>query len=167
MRNSLTRAMQQARMRLRYAEQGPLGRPMLALARFAQRLDDTEDDLLAACEGRYQAASARLAVLAAKLSPRALQQRLAASRAAVDAFAPRIASAAAGRLAAARAAVEVYAANINAASPQNALDRGFALVRTPSGALARRASDLPPGSQLHITLSEGSVRAAVTGSSPS
>lgn len=167
MRNCLTRAMQQARLRLRYAEQGPLGRPMLALARFAQSLDAMEEDLYDACSGRFQSASSRLEVLAAKLSPRTLQMRLAAARAAVEAYAPRISAAAAGRLSAARAAVDVLAANINAASPQNALDRGFALVRTPSGALARRAADLPPGSQLHITLSEGSVHAAVTGSSPS
>ena len=162
MRNCLTRAMQQARMRLRYAEQGPIGRPMLALARFAQSLDAMEEDLYDACEERFQAASSRLQVLVAKLSPRSLQLRLAAARSAVDSYHPRIAAAAAGRIAAARAAVEVHAANINAASPQNALDRGFALVRTPSGALARRAADLPPGSPLHITLSEGSVHATVT-----
>ena len=100
-------------------------------------------------------------MLEASLSIRSLKMRLAAARQAAEYYAPRICTAAFNRLSTARAALDVATANINAASPQNALNRGFALVRTPAGSLARHAAELPPGSRLRITLADGSLNADV------
>ncbi|MBR3945122.1 MAG: hypothetical protein IKK15_08530 [Akkermansia sp.] len=61
----------------------------------------------------------------------------------------------------AHAALRVKEAELRAVSPQNALNRGFALVRKPDGTLARNAAELPPGTPLHITLSQGAVDAEV------
>ncbi len=161
LRNALTRALRQAHMRMRYAEQGVLGHPLSALNPFAQRLDAAEDELHRAAAEHLKTAAARLNVLEASLSIRSLKMRLAAARQAAEYYAPRICTAAFNRLAAARAALDVATANINAASPQNALNRGFALVRTPAGSLARHAAELPPGSRLRITLADGSLNADV------
>ncbi|MBR1978097.1 MAG: hypothetical protein IJ985_01165, partial [Akkermansia sp.] len=59
------------------------------------------------------------------------------------------------------AALREKEATITAASPQNALDRGFALVRRPDGKLARNAAELPAGTTLHIRLAEGEIGARV------
>ena len=65
------------------------------------------------------------------------------------------------RLATLRAQLETLAARITAASPQNALDRGFALVSTADGKLARDASALHPGDELRIRLARGETTAIV------
>lgn len=161
LRRACSRALEHAHLRLRVAEQGPLRQPLNTLARFAQRLDDIEDDLRRACKDRHGKASARLDVLAARVSPAALYTRLQSAHHALDAVQNRISVAAARKLESAQAALQVKEAELRAASPQNALDRGFALVRRPDGSLARRAADLPPGTPLHITLSDGNVEAEV------
>ena len=60
-----------------------------------------------------------------------------------------------------RARLDALQASVTAASPKHALDRGFALVRSADGRLARRSADFAPGDELHISLAEGSLRAAV------
>ena len=60
-----------------------------------------------------------------------------------------------------RAHLENLAAKIIAASPQNALDRGFALVSTPDGRLARDATALHSGDELRIRLARGETTAIV------
>lgn len=161
LRRALARAAEHARLRLRLAEQGPLRAPLQILAPFAQRLDDFEEDLHRHAAEHYQAAARRLEVLAARVSPRSLLARLGSTTDLLQSYQMRISRAAAAKMASARAALDVKEAGIRALSPQNALDRGFALVRKPGGTLARNAADLPPGTPLHITLSSGSVVAEV------
>ena len=161
LKRSCARALEHARLRLRLAEQGPLQHPLHVLAPFAQRLDAFEEDLRYAARERHNASARRLEVLAARVSPHALRTRLASADGALQAYRTRILRAAGAKLAAARAALEVKEIGIRALSPQNALDRGFALVRKPDGTLARSASELSPGSSLHITLSHGSLDAEV------
>lgn len=161
LRRALARAAEHARLRLRLAEQGPLRHPLQTLAPFAQRLDDFEEDLRHYAAEHYNSAARRLEILAARVSPRTLLSRLGAAADLLHAYQNRIIRAAFAKTSTARAALEVQEAGIRAVSPQNALDRGFALVRMPGGALARNAADLPPGTPLHITLSSGSVEAEV------
>ena len=161
LKRACARALEHARLRLRLAEQGPLRHPLNTLAPFAQRLDDFEDDLRAACREHHTAASTRLQVLAARVSPRALYTRLQGAQQAMDAAMARISSAAVHKIESARSALQLKEAELRAVSPQNALDRGFALVRKPDGMLARNAAELPAGTPLHITLSSGELDAEV------
>ncbi len=161
LKRSCTRALEHARLRLRLAEQGPLQNPLNNLARFAQRLDAFEAELRRAAHERHVASIRKLEVLSARVSPQALLTRLGAADGALQAYRTRILNAAGVKIAASRAALELKEVGIRAVSPQNALDRGFALVRKPDGTLARKASELPPGTPLHVTLSQGSLVAEV------
>ncbi len=161
LKRACTRALEHARLRLRLAEQGPLRYPLNTLAPFAQRLDAFEEDLRSACRAHHTTASTRLQVLAARVSPRALYTRLQGAHHEMNSALARISTAAARKIESARAALQLKEAELRAASPQNALDRGFALVRKPDGMLARNAADLPPGTPLHITLSQGEIDAEV------
>lgn len=161
LRRACTRALEHARLRLRLAEQGPLRQPLNTLAPFAQRLDVFEEELHRSCREHYSAASSRLQVLAANVSPRALYPRFQATHHALDAALSRMHHAVARKMESAHAALRVKEAELRAISPQNALNRGFALVRKPDGTLARNAAELPPGTPLYITLSQGTVEAEV------
>ena len=158
---SLNRSLQTAHLRLRVAEQGPLGQPLRALAPFAQQLDEQENALQIAATNKTLSAAARLDVLAARITPRALQPRLAAARTTLAATDSRITSTAATRLSHHRAALQVHAALLEAASPQSALERGFALVHTTDGRLARSTADLPSGSNVTLQLADGTKEARV------
>lgn len=158
---SLNRALQTAHLRLRVAEQGPLGQPLRALAPFAQQLDELENALQIAAASKTSNAAARLGVLAARITPRVLQPRLAAARTTLTATESRITTTATTRLSHHRAALQVHAAQLAAASPQRALERGFALVHTTDGRLARSTADLPPGSNVTLQLADGTKEARV------
>jgi exodeoxyribonuclease VII large subunit len=43
------------------------------------------------------------------------------------------------------------------------LERGFALVKGPDGALRRRASQIKPGEHLHLTFADGETGALAEG----
>lgn len=158
LQHSLSRALQTARLRLRLITQGPLGTPLLTLAPFAQRLDDLENALYTATTEKTTSARSRLEVLSAQISPRTLSTRLTAAHATLTAAQQHITNTAATRLSTAQAALQVYSARLDAASPQKALERGFALVHTPSGRLARSTAELPPGSTATLQLADGSVQ---------
>ena len=158
--HSLSRALQTARLRLRMVQQGTLGNPLMALAPFAQKLDEQENALQTAACAKTGRAAARLEVLAAGISPRALLPRLAAARGSLAALEQRLRSAAGSRLHTRRAMLQVQAARLDAASPQRALERGFALIHTANGRLARSTADLPPGSRVNLQLADG-TRAAI------
>jgi exodeoxyribonuclease VII large subunit len=46
--------------------------------------------------------------------------------------------------------------------PENVLKRGYAVVRSPNGSIARSAANLAPGQELQIQLGEGQVKVTVT-----
>ena len=162
MRVRLQRAMEHARLRLRAVEHRYLRHPMELLEHYAQRVDAAEDELRAACGHRLRAEESRLALLEARLAPERVRRHVAHAHEQLDAARRHILAAAAARLKQARAATQLWEERLHAASPQNALRRGFALVRMEDGRLARNAAELPAGSSLEITLSEGSLRARVT-----
>ncbi len=161
LKNHCVRALQHARLRLRVAEQGPLMHPLNIIATRAQQLDALEDELLRACRDSHTRATSRLHLLAARVSPRALLARLEGEKGVLASYTARMGAAAANKIASCSAALDVQQARILAASPQNALERGFALVRKPDGNLARSATELPAGTTVHITLSSGELDARV------
>ncbi len=156
LRRSLGRAVQTAKLRLRVIEQGPLGHPRQVLAPFAQLLDEREDSLYTAANTKTTTAAGRLAVLAARIVPQALLPRLAAARSSLSATEQRLRTTATTCLSSRHAALQVLEARLAAANPQRALERGFALVRTPEGRLARSLADLPPGTTAELQLADGS-----------
>ncbi len=157
----LSRALDNARLRLKLAEQSKLRSPREAIAPFAQQLDTLEDDLRSGCRLRLDALRNQLNLIAAKTSPRSVMARMASSRQFLQAAEQQLLSTAANFLARKEALIHVHEAAITAASPQNALARGFALVRKPDGCLARNAADLPPDTKLHIRLAQGEIDAKV------
>lgn len=154
-------ALESARLRLRLAEQSKLRAPQETLAPFAQRLDELEEDLRFSCRQRLDALRTTLHIYAANISPRALLSDMAAAHQQLATQEKLILSAAGAALDRKKAALQEKEAAITAASPQNALNRGFALVRRPDGKLARHAADLSPGTELHIRLAEGEIKAQV------
>ena len=111
-------------------------------------------------------AANRLDLLAASLSPVALRASLSAADARLCAAEQQMKTAFAHRLTLHRARLDALQASVTAASPKHALDRGFALVRSADGRLARRAADFAPGDELRISLAQGSLRAAVLTEEP-
>ncbi len=65
-----------------------------------------------------------------------------------------------------RAALETHAASLRALSPQSTLDRGYAVVRLPDGAVVRSFEDVAVQDDVSIRLSVGALGARVTETSP-
>lgn len=162
MKRRLTRAVETARLKLKAVEYGYLRRPLELLAPHARKLDALADDLQSASTRRMRDAAARLHVLEARLAPSRAREAISRAESELSATQHRITSAAAARLQHMSSSLQVWQEKLSAASPQDALKRGFALVRTPDGKLARRAAEVPLGAQLELTLSEGSLQARVT-----
>ena len=161
LRLRLTRALETARLRLQLAEQSKLRRPQELLAPLSQRLDELEDDLKETCRLRLQALHNNLEICAAKLSPRTVLSEIANSRQHLTTQEKRLLSAASNAIQRKQAALKEREAALTAASPQNALNRGFALVRRSNGMLARNADELPSGTKLQIRLAQGEIDAQV------
>lgn len=161
MKRRLSRALETARLRLKAAEQGCLRRPLELLAPYAQRLDVLEEDLRGTCAERLRTAAARLDVLEARLAPARVRAAMAQADTRLHSAHQQILSRCSARMEQMRASLSVWQEKLAAASPQNALKRGFSLVSLPDGRLARRAADVPLGTQLSITLSQGGLQARV------
>jgi exodeoxyribonuclease VII large subunit len=93
------------------------------------------------------------------LSPRA---RVDSLRQYLDGLLGRAAQAVAGRLALRRARLESLSRALRAFNPQEALARGYAIVRSPDGKIVRDAASVSPGDLLSIQLHRGRVQAAVS-----
>lgn len=157
MQRNLSRALQTAQLRLKLIEQGPIGHPIQTLAPFAQQLDEYEATLSNAASHKAAKANNRLSVLAACLHPRTLHPRLAAARTTLTNYDTRLTAAATAALNQRRTQLQLHEAQLAAASPQRALERGFALVHTSSGRMARSTADLPPGSSATLQLADGTI----------
>ena len=163
MRRRLMRALETARLRLRTVEHRYLRHPLELLAQYAQRLDVLEEELRDTCAERLQRERTRLEMLHARLAPVRVCERMGRTQLTLSATEQRIRTLAQVRLTRLNNRLQILRERWQAANPQNALRRGFALVRTADGRLARRAQELQPGAQLDIALCEGQVRARVLG----
>ena len=57
--------------------------------------------------------------------------------------------------------VERLAAQVRALSPASTLERGYAVVHGPDGAIVRSPDDVRPGDGLHVRLARGAIEATV------
>ena len=161
LRQQLTRSIQMARLRLKVVQQSRLGTPRELLVPYQQRLDTLTEELHTALHTRLQQERTRLNLCAARLSAPSVLSHI---HHAADCLARQkqlLLTTLHNRLGTHRARLETLAARLSAASPQNALDRGFALVSTADGRLARDAAALHPGDELRIRLARGETTAIV------
>ncbi len=161
LRRRLRRALELARLRLRAAMQGKLARPAEALAPFQQRLDVLGDELGRSAHSRLDRARHALEVAAARLSTRSARAALGAAAERLAATRHRMLATAHTRLTASRARLDTLAAHLAAASPQNALERGYALVSGADGRLVRQADSLHAGERLRLRFARGHADALV------
>ncbi len=161
LRQQLTRSIQMARLRLKVVQQSRLGTPRELLVPHQQRLDTLTEELHTALHTRLQQEHTRLNLCAARLSAPSVLSHIHHAADRLTRQKQLMLTTLHNRLGTHRARLETLAARISTASPQNALDRGFALVSTADGRLARDAAALHPGDELRIRLARGETTAIV------
>ena len=161
MKKRLARAVENAHLRLKAAESGCLRRPIELLAPYARQLDALEEDMRGACHERLERESARLHLLEARMSPARVREAYTRAGLTLNSAQQRLTAIYSGRVKQKSAELSVLEERLAAASPQNALRRGYAYVRGAGGKLLRRAKDAPPGTKLTVTLAEGTLQARV------
>jgi exodeoxyribonuclease VII large subunit len=93
---------------------------------------------------------------------RSVELRIRGDAAAVSRWADRLPLLAVARLAASRSSLERAGAGLGALSPYGTLDRGYAIVRSPSGRVLVDANAASPGDSLDVRLARGSLDVNVT-----
>ncbi len=166
LRRRLTRALELAKLRLRAAEQGKLARPAEALAPFIQKLDVLEEELRRAALSRLEQARHQLDMAAARLSTRTLRAAHTVAGERLTALHRRLLQSARMRLQERSARLDALEVHLHAADPQNALERGFALVSGADGKLIRSTASLHEGDALHLRFASGSAEATITALHP-
>ena len=157
----VSRSLQMANLKLKVIRQSRLGTPQELLVPYQQKLDTLTDDLQTALQRRLQQEHNRLALFTARLSASSILNRIHHAATQLEQQKQLLLTTLHSRMNTHRSRLETLSARLAAASPQNALDRGFALVSTPDGKLARDASALTTGDQLRIRLAKGETTATV------
>ena len=153
------------------------------LDRAAQRLD-TGTRLLRPPSAQWRDRARRVAALAQRLAAAGHAQRLRRAgaldrlaarmrapradlaRQRLEALERRLASAVREALAQRGRRVDAAAAALALVSPQAVLDRGYAIVSSPDGAVLRDAARARPGDALSVRLASGRLDATVTATHP-
>ncbi len=99
---------------------------------------------------------------AARVRGADIRFRVSALRAGLDAEEQALLQAMRLRTARARARLDMLAANLTQLSPLKILDRGYAIVTTPAGALVKSPADAPQGATVRARLARGEIEAVVT-----
>ena len=159
-----SRRREEHRTRMIAAARG-LGRPEDVLGALSQRLDRAADRLGAGLSARAAAADTRFARVAARLSAERLKQRGVDLQRALARDAARLDSIAKRLLLRPRERLAALGGLLNSLSYKGVLKRGFALVKTEAGKVARRAGDLPATGAVSLVFADGE-RAAHLGEAP-
>jgi exodeoxyribonuclease VII large subunit len=155
---SARRALTQARAHLKAAIRGlPKLQDLIALPR--QRFDACDKRLGRALLANTRAHHTRYVRLSARLRPGAVHQRIALSGERLAGLSARAGQALRSATAAARRQLDGHAKLLGSLSYQSVLQRGFVLVRDPSGRTVRAAAGLHAGDALELEFRDG--RAAV------
>src|SRR5690606_33117593 len=153
------------------------------LDRAAQRLD-TGTRLLRPPSAQWRDRARRVAALAQRLAAAGNAQRLRRAgaldrvaalmrapradlaRQRLEALERRLASAVREAMAQRARRIEAAGAALALVSPQALLDRGYAIVSSPGGAVLRNAAQARPGDPLSVRLASGRLDASVTAAHP-
>lgn len=157
MRRRLARELEHARLRLRVAEQSRLRSPQEMMAPYEQRLDELEQGFTQCYQMRLQSAQHQLELMAARLSTRSTLQRLHERQEQLGHLEAQLRLKVENRWQQEQSKLDTLAAQLRASSPQNALNRGFALVQGADGQLLRDAKEMNQGDTLRISLAQGSI----------
>ncbi|HSH70907.1 MAG TPA: exodeoxyribonuclease VII large subunit, partial [Deferrisomatales bacterium] len=135
--------------------------PRLRLQRLAIVVDRSQEALAAGvlrrCHGR-RAVLARLETRLARCAPR---QRLRQHATHLTHLTQRLRGAVRQGVAHRRQAQQRWRGELGALSPLGVLERGYALVRTPAGAVVRDAAKLSPGCGVTVRLTRGELDCTV------
>jgi exodeoxyribonuclease VII large subunit len=148
----------------RWQQQGierPLGLLHRAMGRQAQRVDELEfrlRDLLRTRLERYARAQRSLA---GRLNYFDLRPRFAVDRRRLDQAQVAASQSLRWQLGRRRGAVEQLSAKLSQLSPLLILDRGYAIVTNPSGAIVKDSAAAPPASTIQVRLAKGRLDATV------
>ena len=159
---AMARAREERRRRVADLARG-LPRPDQLLALAAQRFDGAATRLGGALGVFVERARGRLAAAAGRFRPALLQTETARLGERTGEAGRRLGLAARRRLADAERALAQPAKLLEALSHRATLKRGFALVRTASGALVREAASVAPGAALTLQFHDGERAATATG----
>jgi len=126
-------------------------------------ISDLHIRLLKAVGDRLQALRWQVSAMQTRLSSRSPQARLDNDRQRLDDYLHRSSLAVANFLRVQRTRVLGLEKRLEALNPQAILGRGYALVTTPEKRLVRRVSQVNPGDQLNVQVSDGGFGVRVTG----
>ncbi len=163
MKRRLRQALEVARLKMKHIMQSKLSRPQEALAGYAQLLDELGEDFQASYRDRLERHAHQLELLSSRISPRETQLRIQSMQHRMEQGVERMLSRLRHRYAESKGYLNGLEAQLKAASPQNALDRGFALVTAADGSLMRDAEAVSEGENITITLKRGALSAEVKG----
>ncbi|WP_323951850.1 exodeoxyribonuclease VII large subunit [Aeromonas caviae] len=135
--------------------------PKRRLEQQSQRLDELDRRLQQHLRDRLHQGERRLAGLAMRLQARSPEKLLAIGKRRHQLAEERLHALIAKRQDLARHRLAMLGARLDGISPLATLGRGYAIVRTPSGKVIRRASQVNAGQTLITTLAEGVLRVRV------
>ncbi|MFQ2621651.1 exodeoxyribonuclease VII large subunit [Aeromonas caviae] len=135
--------------------------PKRRLEQQSQRLDELDRRLQQHLRDRLHQGERRLAGLAMRLQARSPEKLLAIGKRRHQLAEERLHALIAKRQDLARHRLAMLGARLDGISPLATLGRGYAIVRTPSGEVIRRASQVNAGQTLITTLAEGALRVRV------
>jgi exodeoxyribonuclease VII large subunit len=130
-------------------------------ATFQQRVDDARERIESAARARVRGSRERLDALARAYGLREFPRLPARRREQVVALDRRLTPAVAAGVLGERRRLAALEDRLRALSPRAVLERGFALVRGPDGALVRGAAALGAGDRLTIEFARGEADAVV------
>jgi exodeoxyribonuclease VII large subunit len=136
------------------------------LHRLAQRLDDLALRQESALAAQLRALEGRVAGLAAAVLRHDPRRALAQTRERLLALRNRLDRAIEGIVHASTANLGTLAAHLHALSPLAVLDRGYALVLSPEGALIRSTVQLAPGNTVTTRLADGAFSSRIESVAP-
>ena len=141
-----------------------LGRqhPGLRITARAQRIDELDARLKHAAGQALQGRHNALAGLARTLELASPRLALAARSQALASLGQRLSAASRRGRDRARARLELAARALTTVSPLATLGRGYAIVHSSAGGVARSSTDAPVGSTIRATLADGVLVAVVT-----
>jgi exodeoxyribonuclease VII large subunit len=129
----------------------------------ALRLDDRAARLRGAAGRRAAETRHTIQVLAERMTPRRLAERLSARRQRLVGLRRMVETAIAARLQAARSMAARAGGRLDALSPLAVLGRGYAICRAvPSGAILKEAAAVAAGEAVRVRLHRGALLCAVT-----
>ena len=137
-------------------------RPVSLVREGAQRTDLLAQRLESAMRVAVSERRRALADAPARLRA-ALREPSHRARLRLSELSPRLAQAVAARLASAKARLAAPEAKLGSLNPLSVLDRGYALVRSPSGEVLDRAARLAPGDAFEAVFRDGAVPAVAVG----